>query len=79
MPLSLGLAALTALWIPPAEVRAERWALGVRHGGRVVEGARAEGRAPGLSFRRSLLLKAVIRQHRHAVRGRAGKARALTD
>ena len=48
-------------WVPPQEVRAETWALGGRHRGRVVEGARSELRAPGLPFRRALLLRAVIR------------------
>jgi len=66
---------LAALWITPAEVRAETWALGARHRGRVVEGAREEGRTAGLSFRRAILLKAVIREHRLAWPGEARKAR----
>ena len=70
MPVIRALARFAALWIPPAEVRAERWALGVRHDGRVVEGASEEGKAPGLNFRRAILLKAVIREHRRAVRDR---------
>ncbi len=53
--------ALRSRWIPPAEVRAERWALGVRHHGRVMEGARAELAADQLTPRRTVLLKAVIR------------------
>lgn len=52
--------ALRASWIAPGEVRAEMWALGGRHGGRVVEGARSELKAPGVTLRRSVLLKAVI-------------------
>ena len=47
------------------EVRAEAWALGSRHHGRVLEGAVAELRAPGLTRRRAQLLKAVIRVQRH--------------
>lgn len=73
VPLTAGLARLTALWVAPAEVRAETWALGVRHGGRVIEGAREEGRAAGLSFRRAILLKAVIRAHGRAMRDEAGR------
>lgn len=64
------LARFADLWIPPAEVRAELWALGVRHDGRIVEGASEEGKAPGLNFRRAILLKAVIREHRRALRDR---------
>ena len=48
-------------WVAPQDVRAEAWALGGRHRGRVVEGARAELKTPGLPFRRALLLRAVIR------------------
>jgi hypothetical protein len=44
-----------------AEVRAEAWALGGRHFGQVVEGARAELRAPDISAKRAGLLRAVIR------------------
>ena len=76
VPLIRGLARLGALWIPRAEVRAETWAIGVRHRGQVVEGARQEGRAAGLSFRRAILLKAVIREHSCALRAKARKARA---
>ena len=76
MPLIPGLARLGALWIPRAEVRAEAWAIGVRHRGQVVEGARLEGRADGLTFRRAILLKAVIREHHCALRSKARKARA---
>jgi hypothetical protein len=75
MPLTKVLARLTANWIGPAEVRAETWAIGARHGGRVVEGAREEGRAVGLSFRRAILLKAVIRGHDRAQRDQVRKAR----
>ena len=52
---------MRAQWIPPAEVRAEKWALGVRHQGRVMEGAQAELAAEELTMRRTVLLKAVIR------------------
>jgi hypothetical protein len=57
-------ASLRALWISPPEIRAEAWALGGRHQGRVLEGARAEAKAPDISFRRAILLKAVIRSVR---------------
>ena len=62
-------------WIPPAEVRAEIWALGARHRGRVIEGARIEGGGSGVSFRRAILLKAVIRKHRRSAAGRDELAR----
>jgi hypothetical protein len=75
MPLTKVLARLAASWIAPAEVRAETWAIGARHGGRVVEGAREEGRAVGLTFRRAILLKAVIREHERARRDHARNAR----
>jgi hypothetical protein len=52
-------------WIPEAEVRAETWALGVRHRGEVLQGARSEMRAPDVSPRRAILLKAVIRNQAH--------------
>lgn len=48
-------------WISPAEVRAESWALGCRHQGRVLEGARSELQAGDNSVRRVVLLKAVVR------------------
>jgi len=48
-------------WIPEQEIRAEAWALGGRHLGEVTEGARRELRAPDISVRRAVLLKAVIR------------------
>ena len=47
--------------VDPQAIRAEVWALGGRHQGRVVEGARAEMRAPGVSPRRALLLRAVVK------------------
>lgn len=52
---------LYAQWIPRSEVRAEIWALGCRHGGEALQGARTELSAPGLSVRRKVLLKTVIR------------------
>ena len=58
------IASVRALWISPPEIRAEAWALGGRHHGRVLEGARAEARAPDITFRRAILLKAVIRSVR---------------
>ena len=58
------MASLRALWISPPEIRAEAWALGGRHQGRVLEGARAEAKAPDITFRRAILLKAVIRSVR---------------
>ncbi len=54
---------LRSHWIPAAEVRAEIWALGGRHRGRVMDGARLEAKAPGLSPRRAMLLQAVLRTH----------------
>ncbi len=54
-------ARLLAHWIPPQEVRAEVWALGGRHQGEALLGARAELKARGLSFRRAILLRAVVR------------------
>lgn len=45
------------------EIRAESWALGGRHRGEVLVGARAELAAGGLPLRRAMLLRAVIRSH----------------
>lgn len=45
------------------EIRAESWALGGRHRGDVLVGARAELAAGGLPHRRAMLLRAVIRSH----------------
>ena len=67
--LSAWLNSLRARWIPESEIRAEAWALGSRHAGRVLEGARSELKGPGLSFRRAILLRAVIRS-----RGRTRRA-----
>lgn len=50
-------------WVSPHEVRAEAWALGSRHMGEVLQGARSELQAPSLSARRAVLLKAVIRAY----------------
>jgi hypothetical protein len=60
---ALWLKMLQAHWIPEAEVRAEAWALGTRHRGEVLEGARRELKAPDLSMRRTILLKAIVRRH----------------
>lgn len=51
-------------WVPPQEVRAEAWALGGRHQGRVLEGARLELATSGLAVRRAILLRAVIRAYK---------------
>ncbi len=50
-----------AHWVAPQDIRAEIWALGGRHHGDVIRGARSELAAPGISLRRAVLLKAVIR------------------
>ena len=55
------LAPIRDQWIPPSEVKAEAWALGRRHQGRVLEGAWAELSATNVPVRRTVLLKAVIR------------------
>ena len=58
--------ALEALRTPPArkaDVRMERFALGNRHQGQVLEGARLELKEPGIPWRRVLLLRAVIASH----------------
>lgn len=55
---------LTANWVRPEEIRAEVWALGGRHRGEALAGAKAELKAVGLSFRRAILLKAVVRSLR---------------
>jgi hypothetical protein len=55
---------LAALFTPPAtegDIRREVWALGGRHRGNALEGARAELAANGLGVRRAMLLRAVIR------------------
>lgn len=44
-----------------AEIRAEAWALGGRHRGEVLEGARAELANGGHSPHRTALLKAVVK------------------
>ncbi len=53
-------ARLFANWIRPEEIRREVWALGGRHRGDVLAGAKAELKMAGLSFRRAILLKAVV-------------------
>jgi hypothetical protein len=62
---------IRSFWTPLGEVRAETWALGARHHGRVIEGATVEGEAIGLSFRRAILLKAVIRRQSGSAAGKA--------
>ncbi len=57
------------------DVRREAWALGGRHLGQVLIGARLEAQSPALTFRRASLLKAVIRSEARrpsASTGRAG-------
>ena len=54
-------AGLRQSWVDPQVVRAEAWALGGRHQGRVTEGAQRELQAPGVSVRRTILLRAVVR------------------
>jgi hypothetical protein len=48
-------------WIPPHEVRREALALGGRHRGEILQGARKEAALPDVPFRRAILLRAVIR------------------
>jgi len=57
---------LRSTWVAPQEVRAEAWALGGRHRGKVLEGARLELAESGLDVRRAILLRAVIRAYKHA-------------
>ena len=47
--------------VDPQTVRAEAWALGGRHQGRVADGARKEMLAPGVTAQRAALLRAVVR------------------
>ncbi len=63
-------ARLRSYWIPLQEVRAEAWGLGGRHRGEVLVGARLEAKAPGLPFRRAILLRAVIRRELAAAKTR---------
>ena len=48
--------------ISDADVRAEVWKLGARHGGHPLEGAIEELKAPGLPQRESALLRACVRE-----------------
>ena len=60
------IAFLRELWTRPIQardIRAEAWALGGRHRGEVLQGARAELGAPDITWRRTLLLRAVIATH----------------
>lgn len=50
--------------ISDADVRAEVWKLGARHGGYPLEGALEELKAPGLQQRESALLQACVRELR---------------
>jgi hypothetical protein len=65
--------------IPISEVRAEAWALGGRHRGEVVDGARAELLAPGITSHRSMLLRAVIRSSKGGRRPPILGPKAKTD
>jgi hypothetical protein len=56
------LKAVQSHWIPPHEVRREALALGGRHMGDVLAGALKEMVEPNIPFRRSVLLRAVIRK-----------------
>jgi hypothetical protein len=60
-------------------VRAETWAIGGRHQGEVLAGARRELTAPGISFRRALLLKGVIRNAKFNAKALARKAPSVID
>jgi hypothetical protein len=62
-PWSALLRSLRARWIPEREVRAEAWALGHRHRGEVLAGARLELKTPPMTFRRAVLLRAVIHSY----------------
>ena len=64
--LSRLLIALRGPWATPEAVRREAWALGARHQGEVLDGARAELKASRLPWRRTLLLRAVIRSQLRA-------------
>jgi hypothetical protein len=59
--LSALLNALRPNRVDPSEIRAETWNLGNRHHGEVLEGARSELNAPGITARQAILLRAVIR------------------
>ena len=52
-------------WISPHEVRREALALGGRHLGEVLAGARKEMAEPNIPFRRAVLLRAVIRTNNY--------------
>jgi len=53
--------ALTGGGVSDREIRAETWALGGRHGGEVLRGARTELAGRDVPARRALILRAVIR------------------
>jgi len=52
--------------ISDADVRAEVWKLGTRHGGYPLEGALKELEAPGLGGRQANLLRACVRHLKRA-------------
>ncbi|MDP2261034.1 MAG: hypothetical protein Q8J89_15110 [Caulobacter sp.] len=53
--------AMTGGGVSDREIRAETWALGGRHGGEVLRGARAELAGRDVPPRRASVLRAVIR------------------
>ena len=60
------LISLRGPWATPEAVRREAWALGARHQGEVLDGARRELKTQRLPWRRTLLLRAVIRSQLRA-------------
>ena len=52
--------------VSDADIRAEIWRLGGRHQGEPLKGAQEELKVPGLTKRRSDLLRAVVQQLRAA-------------
>ena len=63
--------ALTAAGsVSDREIRAETWALGGRHGGEVLGGARAELANRDLPARRAVVLRAVIRSQERLLAAR---------
>jgi hypothetical protein len=63
--------ALTAAGsVSDREIRAETWALGGRHGGEVLRGARSELAGPDLPARRAVVLRAVIRSQEQLLAAR---------
>jgi hypothetical protein len=59
-PISSLMSSLRAKVVSERQIRAEAWALGGRHHGEVVSGARLELKFPRIGLRRAILLRAVI-------------------